>query len=494
MAGQKSDKVVRNPNQQQSQQHHNFLQATTSSSVTSSAVLPTTVSLHEGLQSQLTASNVDNGFKPIILPHRMPTLVMTPTTSGITTIMSPPATTEMAHQLVDNQNKEISLASMLKVEINSVEDHDKVENEIPTNTIFVPQGIQGLSSGDAATLILNQFGQKAKRYKCEMCPYETDSKSQFQYHSSFHKPSRNESYQCKYCSYNVSKRHLLNQHMKMHAASGTNIGDDLNDLQGNISNHEQPTVEQQLTTATEKYMHFCSMCPARYLSLREILNHVKLHEVSSTHKCDYCSFSSSDDSNVKAHSAVHTSYYQEKTKEFMAKYKQAQDYPNPELYSIKHGFDDAGASDDVWVVKNDKKKTQDAETSPSDENKIDEKCLYCPFQATSLDVLKNHLQYHFAISSVNRAHKCEHCDFSIETSERLREHSELHFAFLKNGTKSLDIFTSFCGLELNATKINTNSNDANNNVNGENIIFKEKDVKLDSDSDSERKDKVIIDV
>ncbi|XP_070492674.1 zinc finger protein Xfin isoform X2 [Chironomus tepperi] len=498
VAGQKNDKVVRNPQQQQSnqqQQHHNFLQATTSSSsATGSTVLPTTISLHEGLHTQLTTSNVDNGFKPIILPQRMPTLVMTPTTSGITTIMSPPTTTEMAHQLVDNHNKEISLASMLKVEINSVEDHDKVENEIPTNTIFVPQGIQGLTSGDATTLILNQFGQKAKRYKCEMCPYETDSKSQFQYHSSFHKPSRNESYQCKYCSYNVSKRHLLNQHMKMHAASGTNIGDDLNDLQGNISNHEQPTVEQQLTTATEKYMHFCSMCPARYLSLREILNHVKLHEVSATHKCDYCSFSSSDDSNVKAHSAVHTSYYQEKTKEFMAKYKQAQDYPNPELYPIKHGFDDAGASDDVWVVKNDKKKTQDAETSPADENKIDEKCLYCPFQATSLDVLKNHLQYHFAISNVNRSHKCEHCDFSIETPERLREHSELHFAFLKNGTKSLDIFTSFCGLELNATKINTNSNDANNNVNGENIIFKEKDVKLDSDSDSERKDKVIIDV
>lgn len=375
---------------------------------------------------------------------------------------------------------------MLKVEINSGEDHDKVENEIPTNTIFVPQGISAIS--DASSL---QFGQKTKRYKCEMCPYETDSKSQFQYHSSFHKPSRNESYQCKYCSYNVSKRHLLNQHMKMHAASGT--CDDSNDIQTTIANAEATSAMEQLTHANEKYIHFCSMCPARYLSLREILNHVKLHEVTTAHKCDYCSFSSADDSNVKAHSAVHTSYYQEKTKEFMAKYKQASDYPNPELYPIKHGFDDAGASDDVWIVKSDKKK-HEIESNSSDENKIDEKCLYCPFQATSLEVLKNHLQYHYAISAHNRIHKCEHCDFSIDTAEKLREHNELHFSFLKNGNKNLDIFTSFCGLELNATKINPNSNDANNNVNGENIIYKEKDVSFDSDSDSERKDKVIIDV
>ncbi|KAG5674665.1 hypothetical protein PVAND_004618 [Polypedilum vanderplanki] len=497
VGGQRSDKVVRSNQQPQQQPSSNqqlhFLQTT-------STTVPTTISLHDGLHAQLTTTNLDNGFKPIILPQRMPTLVMTPTATGITTIVSPPSTSaaavEITNQLIDNHNhtKDFSLASMLKVEINSGEEHDKVENEIPNSTIFTSQG-----NSSEGSISLGQFGQKTKRYKCEMCPYETDSKSQFQYHSSFHKPSRNESYQCKYCSYNVSKRHLLNQHMKMHAASGTNIStEDLNEIQ---STHE-PIMDQQLTTANEKFIHFCSMCPARYLSLREILNHVKLHEVSAIHKCDYCSFSSSDDSNVKAHSAVHTSYYQEKTKEFMAKYKQAQDYPNPELYPIKHGFDDAGANDDVWVVKGEnnssnssngnKKKSSDTENTPSDENKIDEKCLYCPFQATSLDVLKNHLQYHFAISNLNRAHKCQHCDFSIDNAERLREHNELHFAFLRNGTKNLDIFTSFCGLELNATKINPN--DANNNVNGENIIFKEKDVKIDSDSDNERKDKVIIDV
>jgi hypothetical protein len=474
VAGQKNDKPVRT---QQPNQHH-FMQAATSVTANINDV------------QHLATSNIENGFKPIILSQRMPTLVMTPTNTGITAIISSPPSSSSNdishHQLLDNQNKEISLASMLKVEINSGEEHDKVETEIPTNTIYVPQDVASLST-------MNQFGQKTKRYKCEMCPYETDSKSQFQYHSSFHKPSRNESYQCKYCSYNVSKRHLLNQHMKMHAASGINLSEDLiTDMQAS----SESTNIEQLTIANEKFIHFCSMCPARYLSLREILNHVKLHETCAAHKCDFCSFSSSDDSNVKAHSVVHKSYYQEKTKEFMAKYKQANEYPNPDLMVLKHGgIDDSGDNDDVWVVKTSSNEAKSETPLPTDENKINERCLYCPFQATSLDVLKNHLQYHYAISNQYHPHKCDHCDFSIDNVDKLREHNELHFSFLRSDNKNLGIFTSFCGLELNAIKMNPqNSNDANNNVNGENIIFKEKDVKVDSDSDSERKEKVIIDV
>lgn len=429
--------------------------------------------------AQLTTSNIDNGFKPIILPQRMPTLIMTP---NVATILSSPlqsTSNEVSHQLVDNQNKEISLASMLKVEINSGDDHlDKVESEIPSNAIFVPSGT-GSEFGGVS-------GQKNKRYKCEMCPYETDSKSQFQYHSSFHKPSRSESYQCKYCSYNVSKRHLLNQHMKMHAATGTGTLDDINDIPLTINHEITPSNSEQLTNSSEKFMHFCQKCPTWYLSPRDILNHIKLHEAISTHKCEHCSFSSSEETSVKSHNTVHTSYYQEKTKEMMAKYKKSLEFSNPELETIKQGYDD-----EIWIVKNSQTRKE------SDENKVHEKCLYCPFQATSMEVLKNHLQYHTVVSSQPRAHKCDHCDFSIDTIEKLREHNELHFSFLRNNGKNLDIFTSFCGLELNAARINPNSNDANNNVNGENIIYRENDVKVmtDSDSDSEKKgDKVIIDV
>lgn len=158
MGGPKSDiKPTRPPTQQ-----HIFQQLST----------PTTVTV-DGLHAQLTTSNIDNGFKPIILPQRMPTLVMTP---NVTTILaSPPQSTSneaTTPQLLDNQNKEISLASMLKIEINSGEDNlDKVESEIPSNAIYVPSSTASMSVNNSE--FASASGQKTKRYKCEMCPYET---------------------------------------------------------------------------------------------------------------------------------------------------------------------------------------------------------------------------------------------------------------------------------------------------------------------------------
>lgn len=444
---------------------------------------------------QLQQSNVvDNGFKPIILPPRLaPALsIINP---NVTTIMSP-TNSDPNPQLVDSHNKEISFDSLLKVEIATGDEQDKNDNEMPSSSMYMPHQQQHhIINVDSS--LLSQFGQKTKRYRCEMCPYETDSKSQFQYHSSFHKPSRNESYQCKYCSYNVSKRHLLNQHMKMHAAH-----EDSNDLQPSSSMEQ---CQENISNIGEKFIHYCPKCPARYLSIKEIVAHLKRHDTLSNFKCDHCSFSSQDDQDVKAHSAVHTSYYQDKTKEFMAKYKPAAEYPSPQLYTAKHVYDDSGAKDDVFVVKDavvdehigktSSCHEQENKSSLKEDNKNDEKCLYCPFSTTSLEVLKNHLQYHKSINGQVRAHKCEHCDFTCENAERIREHNKLHFSFLTNGSRNLNIYTSFHGLELNASKINSsNSNDANNNVNGEKLVYKEKDVMTLDDSSNERPDKVIIDV
>lgn len=404
-----------------------------------------------------------------------------------------PTNSDTNPHLVDNHNKEISFDSLLKVEIATGDDQDKPDNEMPSSSMFAPQQQHQIINVDAS--LLSQFGQKTKRYRCEMCPYETDSKSQFQYHSSFHKPSRNESYQCKYCSYNVSKRHLLNQHMKMHAAH-----DESADMQPGVSSSMAETSQENVAnTLGEKFIHYCPKCPARYLSLKEIVAHLKRHDTPSNYKCDNCSFSSPDDQDVRDHSAVHTSYYQDKTKEFMAKYKPAVEYPSPQLYTAKHVYDDSGAKDDVFVVRNADEATksheQENKGSSKEDNKNDEKCLYCPFSTTSLEVLKNHLQFHRAINGQVRAHKCEHCDFSCDTADRLRDHNKLHFALLTNGSRNLNIYTSFHGLELNASKVHnsSNSNDANNNVNGEKLVYKEKDVLLD-DSSNERPDKVIIDV
>jgi hypothetical protein len=101
----KNDKNRANPNQ------HHFMQATSSTS-----------NIKDGMQLQL-AANVDKGFKPIVLPQRLPpALILNPNVSN----MMSPTNSDSNTQL----DKEISVASMLKVEMN-VEDQDKVETEIP---------------------------------------------------------------------------------------------------------------------------------------------------------------------------------------------------------------------------------------------------------------------------------------------------------------------------------------------------------------------------
>ena len=91
---------------------------------------------------------------------------------------------------------------------------------VDSNKIQMPTAFESMEVSISPENVLHyqQAGllKKGKRYKCMFCPYVTDSKSQFLYHKSFHKP-RGEPFKCNFCSYNVTKKHLLNQHMKMHA-------------------------------------------------------------------------------------------------------------------------------------------------------------------------------------------------------------------------------------------------------------------------------------
>jgi hypothetical protein len=422
----------------------------------------------------LIAKPIDT-FKPIILtaqPQQAPQLQPT-----IINLTSDNNTDNLNDKNSDNSNKELLLASMLKVEMgpddSQKSDVDYASIEPNQSLIISPMEMQN----------------KTKRYKCNACPYETDSKSQFFHHKSFHKP-RNESYQCKFCSYNVSKRHLLNQHVKMH--TNINLGGDGNEeIMNDVDNP---------TTSSERLLHFCSICPARYLSLKEILQHFKMHmSPAQKNKCEHCSFSSADESHVKAHSAVHTMYYQEKTKEFIAKYKIACEFPNPELVSLKQSLNENNAMEEVWIVKNSENENENDQDNDEESSdvKFDESCPYCPLQATSLDQLKDHLQHHYSVSNLNRAGKCSHCDYSDDDLDRLKEHTKLHFSLICENNKNLDLFTSFCGLELSITKINkslNNSNDTNNNSVNESdelVIYKENEVKEFEDGKSE---KIVIDV
>lgn len=380
-----------------------------------------------------------------------------------------------ASDLFEEQHSANScLASMLKVEMKP-DDCDE------------PMDVQEIPEPVTNQIVLENHspvGKITKRYQCELCPYETDSKSQFLYHKSFHRP-KNSSYQCKYCSYNVSRRHLLSQHMKMHrqGEAGASEQEDGNDVQ---------LIPIESSHGLEKLMHFCGLCPARYLSLKEISTHLQLHESDGEYRCDFCTFSSSDESFVKSHATVHSTYYQEKTKEFLAKYKMATHFESPELFAVKQN--EFGLSEDIWIVKG-----AEAPRSQSDDHVTTsaDKCPYCPLQAPP-GVLKDHMQGHLAISGMDRMAKCAHCDYSADEVNSLKDHIKLHFMTLLGGPgkTNVDMFSNFRNLELSITKIpnSSTSNDTNNNnVGGETTsIFKENEMHMADDELP--KDRIIIDV
>lgn len=370
---------------------------------------------------------------------------------------------------------------------------------------------------------------KTKRYKCHNCPYVTDSKSQFLYHKSFHKP-RGEPFQCSYCSYNVTKRHLLNQHIKMHIAE--NNKNESTDTSIKKSNEVEAIdlttasstrtvvvkraadildghVPEVVNTNVERQIYFCNLCPARYLSLKEIKTHLNFHLEQNANKCEACTYSTANESYLNEHKIVHTTYYQEKTKEFLVKYKTNVDYIQPELKEVNDlkftsepywivpykigDLDDMIVSSIVPISKscdvnaNAKSNTDDViepkkitrqflkinphhqlkmkesvvqvtETNEINEdipkfnelnekNEIYEKCPYCPFSTTVPLNLKAHILHHYIVSGVECSFKCVHCDFSINDSIKLHEHCKLHFTAL-NSSDKVSLFTNYDNLKI----------------------------------------------
>lgn len=72
------------------------------------------------------------------------------------------------------------------------------------------------------------FDASIKKFRCDSCPFTSESKNQYVYHRQFHRP-RGAPYKCPQCSYNVSRRHLLNQHLIVHNLPQVNLlADDQN--------------------------------------------------------------------------------------------------------------------------------------------------------------------------------------------------------------------------------------------------------------------------
>jgi hypothetical protein len=311
-----------------------------------------------------------------------------------------------------------------------------------------------------------------KKHQCSLCPYVTESKAQLLYHKSFHKP-KGDPFQCNLCSYNVAKKHLLHQHKKMHKndmlekalqaeAAGKSPQKPETAAIDLTTGLTTPTINyghQDASTVADKQLYFCSLCPARYLSLKEILFHKQMHNSNLPNKCDICTYTSTAITSV--HLTVHTFYYLEKTREFQAKYKTNEDYPQPNLTMISMNNEFYYITTPYVEIE---KMSQDEDDDNEDAEQPDdddaatskdaaEKCPHCPYHS-NLTSLKDHLQMHFCISGNKSRHECEHCDYSHDNEDHLLTHKKLHFLFLNNNNNN-----------------NNNSNNNNSNVGGHNKNF-----------------------
>lgn len=298
-----------------------------------------------------------------------------------------------------------------------------------------------------------------KRYQCDSCPYETDSKTQFAYHKSFHKP-RGDPYKCNICSYNVTKKHLLIQHQKTHTErsvpsasfSGRPVArpktkvtpptvgvGELSIVMGNETKSTGLTPadildltkkirdEVSITPAggtfpetihiDEKIVYYCAYCPARYLDESEIVIHQNRHTQEEKYKCDLCSFSTCDESGVTTHRNVHSANYRRGTKELRKLNIESEKHPRVRLLQI-------GLNEKTWVVQADYERLHNLQAeSPEPEPE--------PLPRRSVRSKNNSPSVTTAITEITKEPKvysCEHCDYTDSSECSFKDHVKFHFS------------------------------------------------------------------
>lgn len=269
--------------------------------------------------------------------------------------------------------------------------------------------------------LLTQNNHKLKWYRCNLCPFETDDKSQFMYHSSFH-TVQGEAFHCSFCSYSVTQKHLLTQHLRMHTGEASdNEIDTVNDTQPSAVGPSTGAIDLTTlpTNSTEAgYPKTGSVAidPSKTISKQM----VKIQELR---------------------------------------------HDNLVNQLRRHPIDG------IWVNP----PSSSSSTNASDANLMqlrEEKCPHCPFSTTKIDILKDHLQCHISVSDHVNLANCDHCDFSIADESMLKEHTKIHFDLVKN-RKNVAFYTSYDNLEITANEqfhdsnstSNSNSNNNNNNNN-----------------------------
>lgn len=189
-----------------------------------------------------------------------------------------------------------------------------------------------------------------------------------------------------------------------------------------VQSSDATSIDMMDKKATEesKILHFCNVCPARFLYQKDLESHSRFHSAHHSYKCNSCSYSAPQQAQLLAHKRVHTNEYQEKTNAMAQTYEASKDFGRPRttLISDKPGFAGLG-----WVVMHTSQKKED--TGSGNKPKTVTKqfsCYKCPAQFFKSVALQHHLTLHGGKDQ----YQCRGCDYRVKTYGNLIKHEAVH--------------------------------------------------------------------
>lgn len=324
----------------------------------------------------------------------------------------------------------------------------------------------------------------SKMFKCRFCPHVNMRKSNIQEHEKMH-ASRNQSnsnggqgsngvsiqHHCPDCNYICNNAGVLSSHMKVHQAFfGQVCGvvdhkksdeEQIEEMKLKVSDYEaslkqkiggdEPCKDSQADESLASsdneskdglVLHFCPICPARFLFVKEVVIHLRFHDLNLPFKCESCSYTARQKQHLLAHLKVHTDEYQERTTVLCSMYSMDKNYPKPKVAVVLGDPAESvwnWKSESVWVVvKNDEEENKKKDSEEGKSKPLS--CDKCPaefYKQLALD-------YHKSLHGGPGQHKCRYCDYAVKTYGNLMRHEAVHAngECVKLNQKSGDVSSS----------------------------------------------------
>ncbi|XP_044752787.1 uncharacterized protein LOC123312423 isoform X2 [Coccinella septempunctata] len=317
--------------------------------------------------------------------------------------------------------------------------------------------LHGVSDPEDFLQRLTDHDDVGKKFRCVICPYVTNSKSQYTYHKQFHKP-RGGQYACTQCSYNVSKRHLLHQHLKVHGINVTQhrqngeaidmeeVSEEIEEVPSSYSPMDLqsfPDIPLVWVSKNGKFtkMFKCRYCPHVNLRKVNIQEHEKMHSVREKnpnskgnteveHHCNECNYVCNNAGVLSSHSKVHQGLSgtvhclvdpSKTDEEQISELSRIFNNPNFEIANIED-FDGTDVNLSI-----------DEPSDSSETNPILHFCSECPARFLKENEYRIHTSFH----GVRLFYKCEYCSYTSRQKPHLLAHNLIHSTEYQERTKVL---------------------------------------------------------